>query len=171
MVLLICLAVPGALGRSFSIDLRQPAAKNGVRAMTQRRAAPSAADSGFLRRVNLDAGSADVGRVAVGDELSFTLFDDVTITLTLAKQMPSPLGGDVFIAAATGYGGIKNAVILRTADGLTVDMQDYLNKRVYKVISTATGVKVQELEPCDLKRYSNILPLRFLQQQKNSMKS
>ena len=146
MVLFGCMAVSLAWGRSFPIDLRQTATRNGVRAVAQRRSSPSATDSGFLRCVNLDAGSADVGQVAVGDELSFTLFDDVSITLTLTKQMQSPLGGDVFLAEASGYEGVKNAVVLRTADGLTVDIQGYLNKKVYKVISAETGVAVQELE-------------------------
>ena len=147
MSLAVCLAVPLAWGKSFSIDLRQPTARGGGRLRAQFRAPPAAADeSGCLRRVNLDARSADVGQVTVGDELVFTLFNDVSVTLTLKEQEPSPLGGDVFLAEASGYGGVKNAVVMRMADGLTVDIQDYLNKRVYKVISTATGVAVQELE-------------------------
>ena len=147
MSLAVCVVVPLAWGKSFSIDLRLPTAKSGIRTKTQLRAAPAVADdSGCLRRVNLGAGSAEVGQVAVGDELVFTLFDDVSITLALKKQMPSPLGGDVFLAEASGYEGVKNAVVMRTADGLTVDIQDYLNKKVYKILSTETGVAVQELD-------------------------
>ena len=103
-------------------------------------------DDGALRSFDLDAGVADVGEIAVGDELAFTLFDDVAITLELKEKMPSPLGGDVFIAEASGYEGVKNAVVLRTADGLVVDVHDYLRKRVYKVLSTPSGVAVQEIE-------------------------
>ena len=74
-----------SFGRSFSIDLRQPSTKTGVRAAAKLKAVSSVAgDSGFIR-MNLDAGSADVGRVSVGDELAFALFDDVAITLTLTK--------------------------------------------------------------------------------------
>ena len=124
-------------GKSFSVDLRRPAPKAVTQAVTKLRSVSG--DSEFLRKANLDAGSADVGKVAVGDEISFTLFDDVFVTLTLKTQMPSPLGGDVFLAEASGYEGVKNAVVLRTMDGLTVDIHDYHRKKVYKVISTATG--------------------------------
>lgn len=142
---LACMASVIAQGKTFSLDLCTPSMGGRV---ARAKLAASQTDScdGALRRVNLDAGAADVGEVAVGDELAFALFDDVAITLTLKKQMPSPLGGDVFLAEAAGYDGVKNAVVLRTAEGLTVDIQDYRNKKVYKVISTATGVAVQELE-------------------------
>ena len=142
-----CLAAFASWGRSFSIDLRQPAARTGARAVANFNVVSSeVGDSGFIRRVDLEALRADVGAVEVGDELSFALFDDVTVTLTLKSRMPSPLGGDVFLAEASGYEGVKNAVVMRTADGLTVDIQDYLNKKVYKVISTVSGVTVQEME-------------------------
>ena len=131
-----------AWGKSFSLDLRRPAAKP-VLAL---KAASEATDPDSIRRVDLDAGSADVGEVSVGDELALTLFDDVSITLTLKKQMPAPIGGDAFLAEASGYDGVKNAVVLRTAEGLTIDVQDYRNKKIYKVISSGTGVIVQEAE-------------------------
>ena len=87
------------------------------------------------------------GEVAVGDELVFTLFDDVTIALTLKEKMQSPLGGDVFLAEVSGYEGMKTAVVLSTGDGLTIDVQDFLKNKVYKVISTQAGVKVVEIKP------------------------
>jgi ABC-type cobalamin/Fe3+-siderophores transport system ATPase subunit len=68
-----------------------------------------------------------------------------TILKSIARQIQL-LGGDVFIAEASGYEGVKNAVVLRTADGLVVDVHDYLRKRVYKVLSTPSGVAVQEIE-------------------------
>ena len=142
-----CLMAVATWGKSHSIDLRQPLAKTGGRAALM--AAPASApdaEAGMLRTTDLDVGAADVGEVAVGDELVFTLFDDVRIALSLKRQMPSPLGGDVFLAEANGYDGVKNAVVLRTADGLTIDVQDYLNKKVYKVLSTPAGVTVQEVE-------------------------
>ena len=143
-----CLMAFAVLGKSHSIDLRQPLAKTGGHAALM--AAPASApdaEEGMLRTADLDVGAADVvGEVAVGDELVFTLFDDVRITLSLTKQMPSPLGGDVFLAEADGYDGVKNAVVLRTAAGLTIDVQDYVNKKVYKVLSTPAGVTVQEVE-------------------------
>ena len=116
MVLMACLASSVAFCRSLSIDLRKSASKGVVRAMAQRHVASAAVeDSGFIRKVNLDAGVADVGTVAVGDELALTLFEDVSVTLTLKQQMPSPMGGAVFLAETSGYEGVKNAVVLRTA--------------------------------------------------------
>ena len=135
-------AVFSAWGKSFSLDLRRPAAKP----VPTLKAASEAIDPDSIRRVDLDAGSADVGAVAVGDELVLTLFDDVSITLTLKKQMPAPIGGDAFLAEASGYDGVKNAVVLRTTDGLTIDIQDYHNNKVYKVLSSGKGVIVQEVE-------------------------
>ena len=140
-----------AWGRSFSVDLRAPAlmADTQICVKAKRVASLHGNEDGLIRKVSLGARSADVGDVAIGDELMFTLFDDVAVTLALKKKMPSPLGGDVFLAEASGYKGVKNAVVIRTDEGLTVDIQDYFNKKVYKVISTATGVAVQEMEAND----------------------
>ena len=144
-----------AWGRSISVDLRAPVASSGASTTVARGArprllstsAPAEGEDGTLRRVNLAAGTASVGDVDIGDELEFTLFDDVKITLRLTDRSPSLLEGDVFLAEASGYDGVKNAVVLRTAEGLTVDVQDFLKDRVYKVISTPDGVTVQEIEP------------------------
>ena len=143
MMAMGCIMALTAMGRTFNIDLRAPASRSG--GLAKAPMSQPASIEGTLRKVNLDVGAADIGAVEVGDELSFTLFDDVTIGLVLKENMPSPLGGDAFIAEVSGYDGIKNAVVLRTADGLTVDIQDYLNRKVYKVISTAAGVTVQEI--------------------------
>ena len=147
-LLACCLSVVSVWGKSFSIDLRTPTAKTAkqIRAKSNVIALPQGAD-GTLRKVNLAARAADVGVVAVGDELTFTLFDDVTITLTLKKKMPSPLGGDVFIAEASGYDGVKNAVVINNGAGLSIDVQDYAQNRVWKVLSSASGVIVQEICP------------------------
>ena len=141
------LAFGAVWGRTVSVDLRAPASASGIR--SHQLSAPAAADraEGTLRRVNLAAGTASVGEVDVGDELEFTLFDDVKITLRLTDRSPSLLEGDVFLAEASGYDGVKNAVVLRTEEGLTVDIQDFLKDRVYKVISTSSGVTVQEIVP------------------------
>lgn len=104
---------------------------------------------GVVRRFNLAAGVADVGIISCGDELQFSLFDDVTLTLTLKEKTPSPLGGDVFLAEIDGCEGTLSAVVLRTEDGLTIDVQDFLNEKIYKVISTSSGVTVSEYEPAN----------------------
>ena len=141
--LLAASAMLGAYGRSFTLDLRGPR-QSGTR-LRLAAAAPTQSEDA-LRSFDLDAGAANVGEVAIGDELTFTLFDDVTLKLTLKKKMHSPLCGDVFLAEVAGYEGFKTAVVLRTAEGLTVDVQDFRNKKYYKVLSTAAGVKVQETE-------------------------
>ena len=144
-----------AWGRSISVDLRAPVASSGASTTVARGAkphllstsAPAEREDGTLRRVDFSAGAASVGEVDIGDELAFTLFDDVKITLRLTDRSPSLLEGDVFLAEASGYDGVKNAVVLRTEEGLTVDIQDFLKDRVYKVISTSARVTVQEIEP------------------------
>ena len=144
-VAVIGLATAIAYGKTFSIDLRNP--EQGAASSRLIAASPSNGRDGVLRSFDLDAGSADVGEVAIGDELLFTLFDDVAIALTLCEKAPSTLDGDVFLAEAGGYPGVKNAVVLRTAAGLTIDVQDYLDNKVYKVVSSGAGVKVEEVEP------------------------
>ena len=140
VVMLSAFAAQCASGRSITLDLsggRSAAAKS-VRGGSLPVGTP-------IRSSTLKAGSADVGEVAVGDVLSVRLFDDLDVSLTLAKKMPrSSVGGDAFIAEQSG-GGFKNAVVLRTGSGLTMDVQDSRRKKVYKVLSTPTEVKVQEL--------------------------
>lgn len=64
------------------LDLRQTAHKGAA----ARLLAATPREDGEIRAVNLDAGVADVGEVAVGDELTFTLFDDVTLKLKLKEK-------------------------------------------------------------------------------------
>ena len=140
-ILSLLFGVESAFAKHVSLDLRPTGAARRLKA------ALPAGGSGTLRSFNLDAGSADAGAVAVGDELTFTLFDDVSLKLTLKERMRSPIGGDVFLAEVWRYEGIKTAVVLRTADGLSIDVQDILNDKVYQVISSPNGVKVSEIKP------------------------
>ena len=136
-------------GRSVSLDLRNVSAAKRAVAVN---GGTSGAD-GTLRSFDLNAGVADVGEVAIGDELSFKLFDDVELTLKLVKKMSNPTGSEMFLAEAGGYDGIVSAIVLRNAAGLTVDMQDFHNDKVYHVISTPSGVKVVESEVTKGERY------------------
>ena len=128
--------------RTVSFDLRLPTPARRVMSVS-----PTVAQDGIVRSVRLDAGVAMPGELFVGDELIFSLFNDVTVNLTLKKKMQAPLGGEVFLAEVSGYEGMKTAVVLSTPEGLTIDVQDFLKNKVYKVISTQTGVKVLEIEP------------------------
>ena len=148
MLAVASVAAVTVFGKSFTLDLRtSTTGKQGHARLKLTSTAAVNGEHDAVRVTNLDAGAADVGEVAVGDVLTFTLFDDVTLTLTLKEQMQSPLGGDVFLAEVAGYEGIKTAVVLHTADGLTIDVQDFFNDKVYKVISTPAGVKVLEVKP------------------------
>ena len=131
-----------AWGRSFAIDLCGQ--RRADRSAKSPKAAASAAD-GAVRSFKLGAGSADVGEVAIGDELEFRLFDDVTLSLSLREKTPTSPGADAFLADVSGLGGASSAVVLRTADGLTLDVQDVGGERVYKVLSTPGGVTVREV--------------------------
>ena len=77
-----------AWGKSFSLDLRN--AGTSTRAVAANHSGPAMtfATDGILRSFNLDAGVADVGEVAVGDELTFTLFDSQCRVLSAALCSP-----------------------------------------------------------------------------------
>jgi hypothetical protein len=134
-------------GRSISLDLRPGTDGGAAPRVKMSSPVPGAAAAGSdaFRFFDLDAGAATVaGELAVGDELAFALFDDVAVTLKLTERMGAPIGGDVFLAEAAGCPGVKSAVVVSNADGLTIDVQDVANGKVYKVLSTAGGVKVVE---------------------------
>ena len=144
---LVCLAGFATAGSLFaashSLDLR-PAAAEGP---TDPRMAKSVRlEDGVLRLTDLPAGATAIDALAAGDELAVALFDDVEVVLTLTEKMATPLGGTAFLATVEGYDGVKNAVVLQTAEGLQIDVQDYLRKRVYSVFSTADGVTVKEMD-------------------------
>ena len=107
-----------------------------------------AAPAGSCLQANTFApGATATDALAIGDILTFQLFKDVEISITLVERMESPLGGDVFMGEVAGYDGVKNAVVLQTADGLTVDIQDFAHGRVYTIVSDANGVTVKEIDP------------------------
>lgn len=100
-----------------------------------------------LQKATLPAGATAAGALSVGDTLAFLLFEGTEIHVTLSERMESPLGGEAFIGTVSGYDGVKNAVVLQTADGLTVDIQDFAHGRVYTIVSDANGVTVKEIDP------------------------
>lgn len=142
MVSLAALLSAGvAMGASVSFDLRP------TRKLMKAAAAPTGEPTGILRTTSLAAGKTLTDPLAVGDELSFALFDDVTVTLSLAERTEAPLGGETFLAEVSGYDGMKNAVVVQTSDGLQVDVQDFRKNRVYSIVSTAKGTSVREFDP------------------------
>ena len=135
------LAAGTAMGASVAFDLRP------TRKLMKAAVAPTGEPTGILRTTSLAAGKTLTGPLAVGDELSFALFDDVTVTLSLAERTEAPLGGETFLAEVSGYDGMKNAVVMQTSDGLQVDVQDFRKNRVYSIVSTAKGTSVREFDP------------------------
>lgn len=140
-LLLTALVVMGAgwaRGASVMVDLRTPDA--------ERRGA-GGQEGACLQSARFPAGAASAGELSVGDELTFLLFQDTEIRVRLASRMESPLGGEAFLGEVEGYGGVKNAVVLRTDEGLTVDIQDFERGRVYTIVSDAGGVVAKEVDP------------------------
>ena len=142
MVALATLFAAGTLmGAAVSFDLRP------TRKPMRAAAVPTSEPTGILRATSLPAGKTQAEPLAVGDELSFALFDDVTVTLSLAERTEAPLGGATFLAEVSGYDGMKNAVVMQTSDGLQVDVQDFRRNRVYSIVSTEKGTSVREFDP------------------------
>ena len=140
------------LGATVAFDLRPP------RKLMRAAAASPDATPWILRMTSLPAGKTLADPLAVGDELSFALFDDVTVTLSLTERIESPLGGETFLAEVSGYDGMKNAVVMQTSEGLQVDVQDFRNGKVYTIVSTAAGTQVKELDP----RAGEVVPTKPL---------
>lgn len=104
-------------------------------------------NAGIRRTISLDAGSTEVGEVAVGDEIEVSLFDDVFYRVVLTDAMPSGIGVKSFLGEMKGQEGVKTVVVMQTLSGLTIDINDLLTKRVYQVIASPQAVIVREIDP------------------------
>ena len=107
----------------------------------------SASAGSCLQTATFPAGATATGALSLGDTLAFLLFEGTEIRITLSERMESPLGGEVFIGTVSGYDGVKNAVVLQTAEGLMVDVQDFARSRTYTIVSDSGGVTVKEIDP------------------------
>ena len=142
IVPLLVASAPLLPAANMTLDLRPPARP--ARPVRLLAAAPSGS---LVQSATLAPGAAATDALAVGDSLTFLLFDDAEIRVALVERMESPLGGDAFLGEVSGYGGVRNAVVLRTDDGLTVDIQDFAHDRVFTIVSDAEGVAVREIDP------------------------
>ena len=127
-------------GATATFDLRTPRRSAVARLRT-------ASSDSCLQTATFPADVTQTGALSVGDTLDFLLFADTEITVTLTERMESPLVGEAFIGTASGYDGVKNAVVLQTAEGLTVDIQDFARSRAYTIVSDTDGVTVKEVDP------------------------
>ena len=133
---------------SFSIDYAGPQAASRMKAAAAG-AVQQTLDAGVLRRVELPASAAPAvpDGLSVGDILDVRLFDDCSITLLLAEQMPSQADRVAFAATADGYDGQMVAVVVLKDGNLHIDVQDFLTGRVYSVFSSAERTVVKEIDP------------------------
>lgn len=138
----ICAISSSAEGAAITLNLRSTSQPSAPRLLSA-----SAPKSSCLQSAAFPAGATATSALSVGDVLTFLMFKDTEIRVTLSERMESPLGGEAFIGTVSGYDGVKNAVVLHTADGLTVDIQDFTNSRTYTIVSDANGVTVKEIDP------------------------
>ena len=138
----LCAISGSAEAAAMTLNLRSASRPSAIRLLS----APAPTGS-CLQSATLPAGAAATGPLAVGDVITFLLFEDTEIRVTLSERMESPLGGEAFIGTVCGYDGVKNAVVLQTAEGLTVDIQDFAHSRTYTIVSGSDGVIVKEIDP------------------------
>ena len=135
-------AAGGSGAAEYRLDLRN--ASSGLPRTTI--AAPQPSEAGVLRRNDLRAGAATLPALKVGDTVALTVFDDVELSVVLKERLESPLGGESFTATLEGYDGFVNVVVVQTPEGLQVDVQDFMNSRVYSVVSSAEKTSVSEID-------------------------
>ena len=140
MLLSACAFASSADAATTTIDLRTTPNSPSARRL-------SASSGSCLQTATFPAGATATGALSVGDTLAFLLFEDTEILVTLSERMESPLGGEAFIGTVSGYDGVKNAVVLQTAEGLMVDIQDFTRNRTYTIVSDSSGVTVKEIDP------------------------
>lgn len=148
LVSLLALATASGLrAASFSLDYRLPPAKPGAAAKALAAAAPAAADSNVLREEFLPAGSvpALAGELAVGDTLSFRLFDGVEVSAVVTDAAPDGDETRTFFGRVGPAGAPRSFVALKSRNGLQAYIQDLQSKRTFTVSATARGAFVREV--------------------------
>ncbi len=147
-----CCAVVGA--RNLSLDLT---GSEGMSKSMPRKVLMSAGAE-EIRTHRLVAGAAKVSGLAVGDVVSFKLFADETLAVTLVEETSS-LTGRAFLGRIDNALGAYGCVVLETDEGVVLDVTDFERQRVWQVVSDATGVIVREMKPtCDKHCGSDTLP-------------
>ena len=141
---LLMLAAASAVASEITLDLRPRAVRSrGVAAL---RATQTEEEAGTLRQTVLDAGAASTGSLAVGDVLRLSVYDDVTLSLTLVAREEAPLARASFQAEVSGANW-RDAVVTETDAGLLVTATDPASGLVYAVVSSDDRVTVREIDP------------------------
>ena len=141
---LLMLAAASAVASEITLDLRPRAVR--TRGVAALRATQTEEEAGTLRQTVLDAGAASTGSLAVGDVLRLSVYDDVTLSLTLVAQEEAPLARASFQAEVSGANW-RDAVVTETDAGLLVTATDPASGLVYAVVSSDDRVTVREIDP------------------------
>ena len=141
---LLMLAAASAVASEIVLDLRPRAVR--TRGVAVSRATQTEEEAGTLRQTVLDAGAASTGSLAVGDVLRLSVYDDVTLSLTLVAREEAPLARASFQAEVSGANW-RDAVVTETDAGLLVTATDPASGLVYAVVSSDDRVTVREIDP------------------------
>ena len=141
---LLMLAAASAVASEITLDLRPRAVR--TRGVAALRATQTEEEAGTLRQTVLDAGAASTGSLAVGDVLRLSVYDDVTLSLTLVAREEAPLARASFQAEVSGANW-RDAVVTETDAGLLVTATDPASGLVYAVVSSDDRVTVREIDP------------------------
>lgn len=142
---LLAIAAVRCFSAEISVDLRP---RNGQLAQTTvlNAASNAISDDGVVRQHRLSVGAAEVQGLAVGDLLILSLFEDRELQIELVAEEHS-LVGRSFLGRMQNGLGLVDCVVLETENGLVVDVTDFKNNRVWKVISDENGVQIKEVKP------------------------
>ena len=154
--IILALAAGGSSAAHRTLDYRGAVPASRLAAAADSGAdetAPADAD-GVVRETRLAAAEmpAADGALAVGDRLSLRLFADSELDVTLVEELAAPLVGRSFLGVVGTDGEApRTAVVLQTADGLQMHLQDLDAGRTFVVSSTPQGAFVREVAPrsCD----------------------
>lgn len=141
---LLALAAASAVASEIALDLRPRAVR--TRGVAVPRATQTEEEAGTLRQTVLDAGAASTGALAVGDMLRLSVYDDVSLSLTLVAREEAPLARASFQAEVSGANW-RDAVVTETDAGLLVTATDPASGLVYAVVSSDDRVTVREIDP------------------------
>lgn len=141
---LLSLAAASAVASEIALDLRPRAVR--TRGVAVPRATQTEEEAGTLRQTVLDAGAASTGSLAVGDVLRLSVYDDVSLLLTLVAREEAPLARASFQAEVSGANW-RDAVVTETDAGLLVTATDPASGLVYAVVSSDDRVTVREIDP------------------------
>lgn len=141
---LLALAAASAVASEIALDLRPRAVR--TRGVAAPRATQTEEEAGTLRQTVLDAGAASTGSLAVGDVLRLSVYNDVTLSLTLVAREEAPLARASFQAEVSGANW-RDAVVTETDAGLLVTVTDPASGLVYAVVSSDDRVTVREIDP------------------------